>query len=50
MSNDKDTLRNEYPEELIGSGVHGKFAKSYREAHMPLEPACGKLRTSTDRT
>ena len=31
MSKDKDTLRDEYPEELIKSGVRGKFAKSYRE-------------------
>ena len=31
MSNDKDTLRNEYPEELIKAGVRGKFVKNYRE-------------------
>jgi len=31
MSNDKDTLRNEYPEELIKSGIRGKYTKSYRE-------------------
>lgn len=31
MSNDKDTLRDEYPEELIKSGVRGKYAKSYRQ-------------------
>ena len=31
MSNDKDTLRDEYPEELIRSGVRGKYAKAYRE-------------------
>jgi len=31
MSNDKDTLRNEYPENLIRSGVRGKYAKSYGE-------------------
>ena len=31
MSSDKDTLRDEYPEELIRSGVRGKYAKSYRE-------------------
>jgi hypothetical protein len=31
MSNDKDTLRDEYPENLIRSGVRGKYAKSYRE-------------------
>jgi hypothetical protein len=31
MSNDKDTLRDEYPEDLIKSGVRGKYAKRYRE-------------------
>jgi hypothetical protein len=31
MSNEKDTLRDEYPEELIKSGVRGKYTKSYRE-------------------
>jgi len=32
MSNDKDTLRQEYPEDLIKSGVRGKYAKRYRES------------------
>jgi hypothetical protein len=31
MNNDKDTLRDEYPEELIKSGVRGKYAKQYQE-------------------
>jgi hypothetical protein len=31
MSNDKDTMRDEYSEELIKSGVRGKYTKSYRE-------------------
>lgn len=31
MSNDRDTLRDEYPEGLIKSGVRGKYAKRYRE-------------------
>ncbi len=31
MSNDKDTLREEYPDEIIKSGVRGKYAKRYRE-------------------
>jgi hypothetical protein len=31
MKSDKDTLRDEYPENLIKSGVRGKYAKSYRE-------------------
>ena len=31
MSNYKDSLRSEYPEELIKSGVRGKYVKRYRE-------------------
>jgi hypothetical protein len=31
MSSDKDTLRDEYPEDLIRSGVRGKYVKAYRE-------------------
>jgi hypothetical protein len=31
MKSDKDTLRDEYPENLIKSGVRGKYAKGYRE-------------------
>ncbi len=31
MNNDKDTLRDEYPEELIKSGVRGKYTKQYEE-------------------
>ena len=31
MNDEKDTLRKEYPEELIRSGVRGKYAKRYRE-------------------
>ena len=31
MSNDKDTLRDEYPEDLIKSGVRGKYAKKYAD-------------------
>ena len=31
MKNDKDKLREEYPESLIKSGVRGKYAKSCRE-------------------
>ena len=31
MKSDKDKLRDEYPENLIKSGVRGKYAKSYRE-------------------
>jgi hypothetical protein len=31
MSNDRDTLRDEYPESLIRSGIRGKYAAKYRE-------------------
>ena len=31
MSSEKDTLREEYPEELIKSGTRGKYAKQSAE-------------------
>ena len=31
MKREKNTMRNEYPENLIRSGVRGKYAKRYRE-------------------
>ena len=31
MSNDKDALRDEYPEDLIKSGVRGKHTARFRE-------------------
>ena len=31
MSSDHDTLRDEYPEDLIKSGVRGKYTKKYRK-------------------
>jgi len=31
MKTDKDQLREEYPEELIKSGVRGKHARRFRE-------------------
>jgi hypothetical protein len=31
MSNDEDTLRDEYPEDLIRPGQRGKYARAYRE-------------------
>jgi hypothetical protein len=31
MSNEKDTLRKEYSEQLIKSGVRGKYVKRYRQ-------------------
>ena len=45
MSNDKDTLRDEYPADLIKSGVRGKYAKSYREGTniVLIDPDLHKL-------
>ena len=45
MSNDKDTLRDEYPEDLIRSGVRGKYAKAYREGTniVLIDPDLHKL-------
>ena len=31
MNSEADDLRHEYPEELINSGVRGKYTKRYRE-------------------
>lgn len=40
MGNDNDTLRSEYPEDLIKSGIRGKYTKEYREGTniMLIEP------------
>ena len=45
MSNDKDTLREEYPEDLIKSGIRGKYTKSYREGTniVLIDPDLHKL-------
>jgi hypothetical protein len=45
MSNDKDTLRDEYPEDLIKSGVHGKYTVRYREGTniVLIDPDLHKL-------
>ena len=45
MSNDKDTLRDEYPDYLIRSGVRGKYTKSYREGTniVLIDPDLHKL-------
>ena len=45
MSNDEDTLRHEYPEELIKSGIRGKYTKSYREGTnvVLIDPELHKL-------
>jgi hypothetical protein len=45
MNGDKDTLRDEYPEDLIRSGVRGKYAERYREGTnvVLIEPDLHKL-------
>lgn len=50
MSSDKDTLREEYPEELIKSGVRGKYAKSYREGTnvVLIDPDLQKIFPDSD--
>ncbi len=43
--NDEDTLRPEYPAELIKSGVRGKYVKAYREGTniVVISPELRKL-------
>ncbi len=50
MSNDKDTLRKEYPEDLIKSGVRGKYAKRYREGTnlVLIDPDLHKIFPDSD--
>ena len=45
MNSDEDTLRDEYPEDLIKSGVRGKYAQRYREGTnvVLIEPDLHKL-------
>jgi hypothetical protein len=45
MKRDKDTMRDEYPESLIKSGVRGKYAKRYREGTnvVLIDPDLHKL-------
>ncbi len=45
MNSDNDTLRDEYPEDLIKSGIRGKYAKSYREGTnvVLIDPDLHKL-------
>jgi len=45
MNKDKDTLRDEYPENLVRSGVRGKYTKSYREGTniVLIDPDLRKL-------
>ena len=50
MNNDKDTLREEYPEELIKSGVRGKYTKRYREGTniVLIDPDLHKIFPDSD--
>ena len=50
MSNDKDSLREEYPEDLIKSGIRGKYTKSYREGTniVLIDPDLHKLFPDSD--
>ena len=43
--NDNDEMREEYAEELIKSGVRGKYAKQYRESTniVLIDPDLHKL-------
>ena len=45
MSSDKDTLRDEYPEDLIKSGAKGKYVEKYREGTnvVLIDPELHKL-------
>lgn len=45
MKSDKDTLRKEYPENLVKSGARGKYVKSYREGTnvVLIDPDLHKL-------
>jgi hypothetical protein len=50
MNSDKDTMRDEYPEDLIKSGVRGKYAKSYREGTnvVLIDPDLHKIFPDSD--
>jgi len=45
MKSGKDKLRDEYPENLIKSGVRGKYVKAYREGTnvVLIDPDLHKL-------
>ena len=45
MKRDKDTMRHEYPENLIKSGARGKYVKAYREGTnvVLIDPDLHKL-------
>lgn len=48
--NDEDTLRPEYPAELIKSGVRGKYVRRYREGTniVVISPELHKLFPDSD--
>ncbi|MDQ5910509.1 MAG: hypothetical protein QG599_2606 [Pseudomonadota bacterium] len=48
--NDEDTLRTEYPADLIKSGVRGKYVKRYREGTniVVISPELHKLFPDSD--
>ncbi len=50
MNSEKDTLRDEYPEDLIESGVRGKYAQRYRKGTniVLIEPDLHKLFPDSD--
>jgi hypothetical protein len=50
MNSDKDTLRDECPEELIRSGERGKYAKRYREGTnvVLIDPDLQKIFPDSD--
>ena len=50
MNNDDDTLRSEYSEDLIKSGIRGKYARQYREGTniVLIEPDLHKLFPDSD--
>ena len=50
MNNDEDTLRPEYPEELIKSGIRGKYTQKYREGTniVLIDPDLHKIFPNSD--
>lgn len=50
MNNEEDTLRPEYPADLIRSGVRGKYVKRYREGTniVVISPELHKLFPDSD--
>ena len=45
MKNEEDTLRKEYSEDLVKSGIRGKYAQKYREGTniVLIEPDLHKI-------